>query len=453
MVYRNFRLICGFRISLLAITIFVFIYLLLYTEFYVTSTLFGILIGYQIYSLFRFVETTNRHLTSFLESIRYADFSRSFQAEGLGASFDALKSAFNNVIGDFQEVRREKEEHYQYLQNVVQHIGIALIAFRKNGEVELINKAAKKLFQLNNLKNIKSLDPINPELVTRLSTLKSGEKALVKANIDDDYLQLVIYATEFKLRNQFITLVSIQDIQAELEEQEMEAWQNLIRVLTHEIMNSITPIASLTDTVKTMIGEASLHTEDKAPRKSDDGAMTDIRDALNTIHKRSIGLIRFVETYRSLTQVPKPDFGIVPVKNLFQNIQRLMERELQQKNVIPTFTVEPDSLELTADEELIEQVLINILKNALHALEKKENGKIELKAFMGDRGRIIVQILDNGPGILEDVIDKIFIPFFTTKPDGSGIGLSLSRQIMRVHGGSITAHSIPDRETGFTLKF
>jgi nitrogen fixation/metabolism regulation signal transduction histidine kinase len=420
-------------------------------EFNITPVLIIMIVAFQVFSLIHFLESTNRYLTNFLESIRYSDFTRSFQVEGLGAAYDGLKEAFNDVINDFQQIRTEKEVYQHYLQNVIQHIGICLIVFKKNGDVLMINNAAKKLFRINKLKNINSLDNFSPELTKILPKLKSSEKALVKVQDDEELLQLVIYAKEFILEGQRLSLVSIQNIQMELETQEMEAWQKLIRVLTHEIMNSITPISSLSATVNNILDD--IDTTDNIPQEIDDETVIDIQNALKTIHKRSQGLIHFVETYRNLTKIPNPDFKIFQVEQLFNNIKKLMQEPFKKDNIEFSIKIEPISLELAADEQLIEQIIINLIKNSIQALEKKKNGKISLKAFIGFRGRAIIQVIDNGQGILKEVIDRIFIPFFTTKQSGSGIGLSLSKQIMRLHSGSITVSSQPDVETVFSLRF
>ncbi|MCD4796152.1 MAG: ATP-binding protein [Candidatus Cloacimonetes bacterium] len=451
MIYKNFKLNCCVRIILITITMFLTFVSVYNLGFSVTPILLGLITILQISSMLRYIQKTNRYLTTFLESIRYSDFSRSFKIDGLGTSYDSLKEAFNNVIEDFQKIRSEKEEHYFYLQNVIQHIGISLIAFRKDGHVEMINNSAKKLFQINKLNNIKELKKYSKELVRTLKELKPGKRSLVQVSDEEHLLQLAIYATEFKLRNRSITLVSVQNIQSELEEQEMAAWQKLISVLTHEIMNSITPIASLSATVAKLLKD--IDTTDNIPQEIDDETVEDIRKAMMTINKRSTGLIRFVESYRNLTKIPKPEFEIIPVKNIFDSVELLMEEELQKSNISCKRSIIPETLEVTADQQQIEQVLLNLIKNSQHALEEQEDGKIELNAFLDKRGKVAIQVIDNGPGILEDVIDKIFIPFFTTKANGSGIGLSLSRQIMRFHGGTITACSEPNVKTEFILRF
>ena len=447
MVFRNFRFIVIFRILLLTATIFLFFYTLT-LDYFVTPFLIALVIVFQIYMLFKFLDKTNRDLSSFLESIRFSEFTRSFRIEGMGSSFDELNKAFNDVIQDFQKVRSEKEEQYQYLQSLVKHIDVSIITYQRNGTVDMVNNAFKKLFQLNSLKNINELNEKSPDLVKSLLKIEPGKNCLIKIQEEDDILQLAISGTEFKIHDKTIILVTIKDIQNVLEEHETETWQKLIRVLTHEIMNSITPISSLTSTLDIMLINAiSNH------KTLDEESLSEISQAIKTIHKRSNGLLHFVNTYRNLTKIPKPSFKIEHIKEIFNGILPLIREEINKSKVKISFSVEPELLEIHADIKLIEQVIINLITNAIHATENQANGEIHVRAFLNKRERVSIQVIDNGQGILKDVIDKIFIPFFTTKPKGSGIGLSLSKQIMRLHGGSITASSEPDKGSVFTLTF
>ena len=451
MVYKNFHVNCLARVALLAATICLFFYLLFQTAWYATLLIVGCIALYQIYALIHYVEKTNRDLTRFLQSIKQSDFSQTFTGGGLGVSFAELNAAFTAVTDEFRRARAEKEEHYRYLQTVVQHVGIGLISFQQNGEVQLINTAAKRLLNVPRLKNIRSLESFSKPLVDTLLRLRPGEKALVRVEDHNESVQLAVYATEFKLREQKLTLVSIQNIQSELEEKEMEAWQNLIRVLTHEIMNSITPIASLTATVNDLLTPPPGNQEPGEETSAE--TMDDVRGALQTIQKRSEGLLHFVEAYRKLTRIPKPHFQIFPIMELFARVQQLMRVQIADKAIHFRMNVEPESLELTADPELIEQALINLLLNAIQAVQDQRDARIELASWMDERGRVIIRVADNGPGIIEEALEKVFIPFFTTKQDGSGIGLSLCRQIMRLHRGTIGVHSQPNVETIFTLRF
>lgn len=451
MVFNRFRINCIVRILLIGASIYLFFFLLFRTSLYTALFILGIIILFQIFDLIRYVEKTNRDLTRFFESIKYGDFSQTFRDKGFGPSFDTLKEAFTDVMTAFRKARSEKEEHFQYLQTVVQHVGVGLIVFQPDGEVELINPAAKRLLRVARLKNIKSLESLSKTLVKTMLSLKSRESALVKVEDENELLHLALYATEFKLRGQKFSLVSIQNIHSELEEREMEAWQNLIRVLTHEIMNSITPIASLTSTVSGLIQDT--YGRKMTQKKLKNESLEDIQQALKTIQKRSQGLLHFVDAYRNLTLIPKPNFQIFPIKELFDRVQKLMQSNIKENSISLKASVDPETLELTADPELTEQVLINLMWNAFQAVEGQKNAKIELNGLMDGKGRVIIQVVDNGPGISQENLEKIFIPFFSTKEDGSGIGLSLSRQIIRLHNGSIGVHSEPNVQTIFTLRF
>ncbi|MCF8380926.1 MAG: hypothetical protein K9H49_15235 [Bacteroidales bacterium] len=449
MVYKSFRLNLIIRVIVLAASVFLFFYLM-GTQTYLTPLLVLVATILQVYALIWYVEKTNRDLSSFLESIRFSEFTRSFKIDGLGPSFNELNAAFNDVIADFQKVRSEKEEHFHYLQSIVENIDVSILAYQKDGSIEMINTASKKLFQLGSIQNIDKLSALSTELVETLLNIKPGENKLVKVHNYDDFLQLAINSTEFRIKNKVITLATIKNIQNVLEDQETEAWQKLIRVLTHEIMNSITPISSLSATLESMLKPYTKEENNLAPDKE---TILEIQNALQTISKRSSGLMHFVNTYRNLTKIPTPNFNRIMIEDLFESLSSLMEKDLKDFNIECKKIIEPKSLEVVMDDQLIEQVLINLIKNSIHALEGINEGKIMLRASYNKRGKVTIQVIDNGKGILADVLDKIFIPFFTTKPSGSGIGLSLSRQILRLHGGTITATSIPYSETVFTLTF
>lgn len=451
MVYKRFRFICVLRVLILSLSIVAFFLILLKTELFAALFITGILIIYQIYSLIRYVEKTNRDLSRLFDSIKYADFSQTFKDEKLGHSFTALRNTFAEVTEAFRKARAEKEEHYRYLQTVVQHVGVGLLTYQPDGEVELINTAAKKLLNIPHLKNIQSLKSFNVQLVDTLLKMKPREKALVKVDYNNELLHLALYATEFKLRGKDFTLVSLQNIHSEIEETEIMAWQKLIRVLTHEIMNSITPISSLASTVNDLISDS----DPKLRKDNEENQETleDIHLAIRTIQKRSQGLMHFVDAYRNLTLIPKPNFQIFSVQDLLVRIGNLMKSNIKQKNITFNIIVRPENLTLTADPELVEQVLINLTLNALQAVDGITNPQIKLIAELDSQSRIVIHVIDNGTGIPEENREKIFIPFFSTKEGGSGIGLSLSRQIMRLHQGTIGLRSEPGKGTTFTLKF
>jgi len=435
-------------VVILAITIGVFFLLLLNTDKYATIVIVGLIALYQVYALISFVETTNRNLRRFLESIEYSDFSQSFAGGIGGASFDELNAAFAKVITQFRNTRLEREESLRYLQTVVQHIGVGIIAYGEDGQVELLNTAAKRLLDISFLKQIDDLAAVSPALAERVRAIEAGQRDLLTIPVESKFMQLSLAATELRLRKKRLTLVTFQDIANELNQKEMEAWQNLIRVLTHEIRNSLTPIASLASTASQLLAR-----DTKELRQLSEEDHTDIQDALHTIQKRATGLHEFVDTYRKLTRIPKPDFRLFPVEELFVRLRKLVVPQLTEKGIEFESSVEPEDLKLAADSHLIEQVLINLVLNSIDALADATNPRIRVSAGINDHGRVLIRVSDNGHGIIADAIDKLFVPFFTTKKSGTGIGLSLSRQIMRLHRGELTAQSVPHKGTQFTLLF
>jgi len=451
MGFKKFRTWIVIRVILITANLLLLVILLQNDQQWVTALITGIVALMQVGALIHYSERTNRKLTQFLESVRHSDFSTSFYDKDLGKSFEGLNRSFNEVIREFRKNRAEKEEHYNYLLTVVQHVSIGIIAFRKDGKVDIFNNAIKRLLQVTNLKHINDLASIKPSLPENLLKMKAGDKQLIKLVVENELLQLSVYATEFRMRGEEFLLVSLQNISAELEEKEIESWQKLIRVLTHEIMNSITPISSLASTVREM-----LLTEDEGDvslRDLDSDDVENIQLALTTIQGRSQGLLNFVETYRNLTRIPRPNFRYFAVKELFERTHVLLRPKMEKYGIECVPRVFPEELMITADPDLIEQVFINMLLNAIDAVKEKPQPHIKVTASPNNNGRVSIDFADNGYGIKPDILDKIFMPFFTSKKDGSGIGLSLSRQIMHLHKGSVTVKSIPGEGTVFTLTF
>jgi len=451
MVFKSFRLNVIIRVILLIISVLLLVYLFFNTRYTVSAVILGLLVFYQIFTLIMYVEQTNRKLTGFLQSIRHADFSTSFTEQGLGKSFEELNNSFNEVISEFKKYRSEREEHLNYLLTVIQHVSIGMIAYTADGKVDQYNKAVSDLFKIKHIKNITDLKKVKDDLPEQLLKMKAGSKMLIKVFVDDELLQLSINATQFKMRGEEFTLISLQNIHNELEEKEIESWQKLIRVLTHEIMNSITPISSLAGTVRGMLLDET--NEDEAKLNDlDDEDVESIQSALNTIEKRSQGLLNFVEIYRNLTRIPKPNFRYFKVRQIFENAEQLLMPKIEQLNIDCSYKIMPDELMITADPDLVDQVIINLMLNAIDAVKDNEKPVIRMVASEVNN-KIKIEVRDNGYGIKPDIMDKIFMPFFTSKTHGSGIGLSLSRQIMHLHKGNISVRSKPDEGTIFTLTF
>ncbi len=451
MVFRRFRIQVLLRLILLAVSFFLLFYLVGRSRYNVTAVILIIFIIVQVVFMIRYVERTNRKLSQFLQSIRHSDFSSSFSDQGLGKSFEDLSRSFMEVIEEFKKYRTEKEEHFNYLQTIVQHVSIGIIVFTREGRIDILNNSVKKLFKVRNLRLISDLSSVKEDLPEILLGLKSGDNTLVRLFMDDELLQISVYATEFRMRDAEYVVVSLQDISAELDEKEIDSWQKLIRVLTHEITNSITPISSLANTVREMLLEEE---KDKLILKDlDADGLEDVRGAIDTIQSRSNGLLNFVQVYRNLTRIPKPNFRYFRVSEIFERSERLLKPRMQENDIRCTTKVFPPDLMITADPDMVDQVVINLILNAMDALKNKKDGTISILATMSSSNRIMIEVSDNGAGIKPDILDKIFMPFFTSKKHGSGIGLSLSRQIMHLHKGSITVRSKPGEGSTFTLTF
>jgi signal transduction histidine kinase len=449
---KRYRVQVGLRIGAIVALAGLGAYLIAGPAFYGGAVLAGLCILWLAISTVHYTESAMRDMTRFLESVRYADFSQGFTAEGKGPLFEDLSEAFEAVTEAFRRIRAEREEQVHYLENIVQHLGIALIAYRDDGHVELMNTRTRRLLRTGPIRNIDALERVSPTLVETLRTLDSGEQAMVRVTEDDRTLQLAVRVSRFRLRDETHALASIQDLRNELEEKEMEAWQQLTRVLTHEIMNSVAPISSLASTANRLLRDVPAPANGEQTDPSE--IAEDAREAVQTIERRSKGLISFVDSYRSFTKIPNPTFEMLSAQELFDNVRRLLRVQIEEHDLDLQIQVDPPDLQITADPEMIEQVLINLVLNAIQAVERQSDARITLRAHVDlRRSRPVLQVADNGPGIPPDVQEKIFVPFFTTKEDGSGIGLSLSRQIMRLHGGSISVHSAGGDGTVFTLRF
>lgn len=440
-----------FRILLLTCTISLFAFFIFHTRLYEMAAFVGLFGAYQVYALAKWIETKNRNLARFLEAVDAEDFTQTFNIERKSKAFDELNKTLNRITQRFEKMRAEREDQFQYFQFVVEQLTVGLIVFRQDGKVDVINRAAKRLLGTPQLRNVKELRAIGSDLFEAVRDTTRRGKNLVRIETNDLSVRLAIRTSEFRMRGISYTLASLQDMRGEMEEIELDAWQNLIRVLTHEIVNSIAPIASLASTAnKLLIDSGSRSQVSGQPVPP---VFEDVQTAVRTIEARSEGLLRFVNSYRTLTHVPEPKFRIFPIAMLFSRVEQLVSTSAKKSGINLTTSVEPKSLELTADPDLLEQVLINLLMNAIQAVGNKPDGQIRLTAHLEEKGKIVIRVEDNGPGIPKELQEKIFIPFFTTRDGGSGIGLSLSRQILHLHNALISVWSQPGERTIFTLVF
>lgn len=416
----------------------------------ITILLFVVLTVVQAVSLINYLHEPNLDVKEVLRSISKQDYSPEDAVNFTNATASQLHNSINQLLKRHKEKTSTKSEESLFFKNIVQHAGIGLIAINEEGKVEVMNNAAKKLLQVYDIKYITELQSLSEDLVDMFFKLKTGGRDLAKLNIDGELVQLSIYAIELVLKKKAYKMITIQNINSELEEMEMTAWQDLVRVLTHEIMNSVTPISSLAGTVESNLKSLG---EDKETLTLDSEDKEDLLLAIHTIQRRSAGLIHFVKDFRNLTHIPQPKFEKLLVKDILKEITLLLNKDILENKISFTTTIEPENLYFEADKALIDQVIINLIKNAIQAFDEETNRLIEVKAFKDDKNRVSITVKDNGSGIEEEALSRIFVPFFTTKKSGSGIGLSLSRQIMRKHKGSLTVATQIDEGTEFTMRF
>jgi len=434
----NFRLNVALRVLILAALCFVLVWGWLNTPWVVTPLVTSALIVASVMDLIRYAERTSRDLSSFLTVIAHHDFSTPVSVPAKGGVFGQLQEAYRLLTGEFRRLNQQKAANHQYLAAIVEHVGVALFCFDEHGEVLLMNAPARRLFGVPYLVNRRSFGRIDARLPQILQQLGDGERTMVDIHGGDESLRLVLYSTTFELQQRRHQIVSFHNIRDELDRQEVESWQKLIRVLTHEIMNSVTPIISLSRLIR----------ENMADRADED-----LLRSLTAIHARSSGLLEFVQAYRSFANLPLPVFAHVVVLPLLEQIRTLMAEELSSRGITLQILCSNAALTIRADPSQVEQVLINLLRNAFDALAGRDGARIELRAFEEAHGQVVLQVIDNGAGIDETQLDDVFVPFFTTKREGMGVGLSISRRIMRMNEGSITVRSAAGEGCVFTLRF
>jgi two-component system nitrogen regulation sensor histidine kinase NtrY len=452
MILNKFYISVLVRVALIVLSsvLLGIVILHLHQGYYYTLAGMLFLIVLQAYMLVNQVNKTNTDLEKFLSSVQDHDSSIRFPENPDNPAFRKLHARLNSLNAIIQHVKIENEHTRQFLQSVVDHVLIGLLSIDRKGRIEVYNLTAMKYLNVQQPGQLSSLKTGNSEIMRIAAYIKPGQEILYKMKIDTLLQSILVRATELKFENNAIKLVSFEDITHELDKKELDSWQRLIRVLTHEIMNSISPITSLTSVIS---GYFKNKEDDKPirPEKITHQIIDKALSGLNTIEETGKGLLDFVDRYRSLTLLPKPNVSKFTVNSLFLNCKLLMESNLPG-NIKITTRVDPEDITLSADYSQVEQILINLVKNAIEAMEKGKKGTIHLKAHYGD-GSILIEVEDNGMGISDDIADDIFVPFYTTKETGSGIGLSLSKQIMQNHHGTISVNSLPHAGARITLKF
>ncbi len=403
---------------------------------------------YQVVEFYRFHRKAHEELEQFVEAVHYRDFSRYFDVKHAPLELKPLRKGFNEINSTFKVISREKETQYQYLQKILELVDTGILSYQEDdGTIVWMNESLKKMLQLPYLKTIHSLAKRDQSLYTQIIHLKPGDNTIGTARLEKESFRILLSATAFQIDKVIFRLIAFQNVSEALDETESKAWQKLLNVMTHEIMNSIAPISSLADTLKNRL-QKSVHF-----LNNESGSVDDLELGIDTIKRRSEGLLKFAETYRNLNKITVPNLKKVYVRDLFESLQQLMQPTLDQKNIDMEIILKDTHLQLDIDASLIEQVLINLVVNGIEAVKDTSEARIVLNAYLATNKKVTIKVADNGAGMPAEVVDKIFIPFFTTKKNGSGIGLSLCKQIMMLHRGNIQVQSVEGKGTAFILQF
>lgn len=406
------------------------------------------IIIYQVVEFYRFQRKAHDELNQFVESAHYRDFSRYFDVKHAPVEIQPLRQGFNDINTTFKAISKEKETQYQYLQKILELVDTGILSYsEETGEIVWMNEALKRMLQLPYLKTIHSLERRDEELYKEILSVKPGEGRIATAHPERTSFKILLSATAFQTDGKIYKLIAFQNVNEALDETESKAWQKLLSVLTHEIMNSVAPISSLAETLKHRLQQSV------SLLNNESGSVDDLELGIETIKRRSESLLKFAETYRSLNKITTLNLTRVYVRDIFENLLQLMLPTLEQKNIdVETILKDPD-LMIECDTSLLEQVMINLLVNAIDAVKEKPEPTIILSGYVAGNRKTIIKITDNGNGMSPEVTDKIFIPFFSTKKTGSGIGLSLCKQIMMLHKGNIQVQSEEGIGTAFLLQF
>ena len=450
MGFNRFSLLLAARLLLIMSGLLALAWLVLAPGYHAATLLVLGAVTLLTLDVFRFVSRTNREVTRFLDAARYADFGQRFNLDRMGAGFGELGDTFTDILERFRESRAGQELELRHLKALVEHVPVPLISLHGDGHLTLWNNAARRLFGTAVVTRTADLNQFGEGFAAQLQALQPGQRQLATFSLDGMERRLTIAASEIIIAGSKERLVSLQDIQSELDGSQVEAWQDLVRVLTHEIMNSITPVASLAkttvDLVEDAAGKVSGHPDVVAE-------LADVKDAVDTVARRSDGLMNFVSSYRRLTRLPPPEKSPFLLSELFDDVIRLGTVGWAEKSIGIETVVEPSELDLTADRDMIEQVLINLMQNAEHALAGTPDPRVTLSGRLNKRGHVTVEVADNGPGIDDEIAKRVFVPFFTTKREGSGVGLALTRQVMIAHGGTVALARNAAGGASFSLVF
>jgi signal transduction histidine kinase len=420
---------------------------LLVNKYYLYMGLTIPVVFFLMYDIYRMLKKAQDEVREFVESVHYRDFSRYFNVKQAPSELQPLREGFNEINTTFKVISKEKEMQYQYLQKILELVDTGIISYEtETGELNWMNDTFKRMMEIPYLKTIYSLEKRDTNLYHAVMEIRPGETKVIAVSKDNRQVKILLAATIFLTEGRKNKVIACQNINEALDETEAKAWQKLLSVMTHEIMNSVAPISSLAGTLKNRLLQTTTIGDSNGSDRDD------LELGLETIKRRSEGLLKFAETYRNLNKITTPNLKKVFIRDLFENLHTLMQPTLDQKKIEMEVILKEPGLVAEVDVNLIEQVLINLVINALEAVKENPNPRIVLSAFH-ENNKLLIKVADNGVGISDELLDKIFIPFFSTKKSGSGIGLSLCKQIMLLHKGNIQVHSRIGEGSAFILLF
>ena len=436
-----------FRIILIAVCALLTAFLFAKEHYLLAIILTLVFIG-QTYGLIHYVNQTNRKIAYFFDAIKNEDFTLRFPEKLSIKSIEELNHSLNMLNNMIQDIHVKKQAQEQYYQEILRQADIGIFTINEKGHILYANPTVQNLLNYRPLNHIKQLKQIDPKLYGLFESLEPFESTLYSLGNERGKKELTLKCTPISIEGKQLLLVIVHDIQKELDDKETDSWVKLIRVLTHEIMNTITPITSISESILKYFKKGN---QLSTPEEFGELQIKNSAKGLEVIKEQGNDLMSFVQSYRTFLSVPDPDRELIPASKILEKVRLLLQEYTNGHNIILEVSSDPEDLELYIDEKQLTQILLNLGKNAQQALEGQDEGKIIIKAGEGPDGKKYIKVTDNGPGISPELIDEIFVPFFTTKNTGTGIGLSLSKQIMRLHGGSIRV--VSNETTTFTLTF
>ena len=450
MEFRRYSLQLASRLLFVVLAMFAVVWFAIQPGYHGMTAIAMSVFALSAFVTWRHVNRSNRELARFLDAARFADYSQRFSFEEVGTGFDELGHTFTDILRRQRSMRTDQQKEAHHLRALIEHVPVPLMTVHGDGLVSLQNNASRRLFGSAHVVRLEDFGQFGAGFQDAISGAVPGNRELVTFEVEGVEYQLTMATSEIMVSGDNQRLISLQDIQSELDMTQAEAWQDLVRVLTHEIMNSITPVTSLAMTARDVVEEIVQNTDPESPTADD---LADLRDAVTALARRSDSLMQFVESYRQVTRLAPPHKKRIRLDELFEAASRLVEAEWPENSVSLIQQVKPAGLDIYADRDLLEPVLLNLLHNARYATEGLDSPRIQMTGRLNRRGNVIIEVSDNGPGVAEEIARKIFVPFFTTRRGGSGVGLALARQVMIAHGGFIRVATSEYGGAKFTLTF